>query len=180
MKLSKAFWILISAGVLFFFSCKDKDNTPSPDDNKPVKTNTEYLTDSNWLLVSAAFNPPLVISLGPVVDTFYNLFEIPMYEDCDRDNRIKFNKNFTMTLDNGTKRCASEPQTANDGIWKFINNEKTIQITNSEYFGMLGQDTVNLNNIVLTDSTMIGSTEYEYNNPILGTVKSNVSFLFKK
>ncbi|NUM32329.1 MAG: hypothetical protein HUU47_08400 [Bacteroidetes bacterium] len=178
MKISKILWVAVSIGVMYFYSCKDKENLSKPDNT--TKTNTEYLTDSNWLLVSAKFDPPLVINLGTVIDTFYNLFEIPMYEDCQRDNRVKFNNNFTMTIDNGAKRCGAEPQTANDGIWQFKNNEKTIQISNSEYFNMLGQDTVYFNNVALNDTVMTGNTEYEYNNPLLGTVKSNITFKFKK
>ena len=180
MKFSKVFSILLISGTLLFFSCKDKENDDNPNPDNTKKTNTEYLTDSSWVLTSAEFNPPLVISLGPLIDTFYNLFEIPLYEDCDKDNRIKFNKNYTMTLDNGALKCGSEPQTANDGIWKFMNNETIIQITNSEYFSMLGQDTVMLKSITLSDTTMKGTTEYEYNNPFVGTVKSNVNFIFKK
>lgn len=178
MKTIKNLLIPVFISSLIIISCKDNDSTPDP--NKPAKTNTELLTDSSWILVSAQFNPPLVINLGPKIDTFNNLFEVPLYEDCNRDNRIKFNSNNTMTLDNGAKKCGSEPQTANDGIWKFINSEKTIQIINSEYFNLLGKDTVFLNNIVLSDIEMKGITEYEYNNPILGTVKTNVSFIFKK
>ena len=178
MNLSKIFSALIISALLLVFSCKDKDNNPDPGNQS--KTNTERLTDSSWILTSAVFVPPLIISIGPAIDTFYNLFEIPLYEDCNRDNRIKFNKDFTMTLDNGAKRCGTEPQTANDGIWKFLNNEKTIQITNSEYFSMLGKDTALLNNIILNDSQMTGTTQYEYNNPFVGTVKSDVNFIFKK
>ena len=163
--------------AFIFHSCKDEDKKPDP---SGMKTNTEKISNSNWKLNSATFNPPMVITVGPNTITVKSLLEV--LTDCQKDNMLMFNTDSTMTIDNGSVKCeVSEPQTAKDGNWKFINNEKQIEITNSEYFKLISTtgNKVILDNITVSETQLTGETDYVYTGSS-GQVTTKISFIFKK
>ena len=176
MKYSTLFIMLLLINVFAINSCTDDDNI------EPVaKTNTEKLIGNNWLLVKATFNPPLVTTIGTQNLTFYSLFEIPLIDSCQTDNKIIFNADGTMTIDNGSLKCGTEPQTAKDGNWKFITNETQIEITNSAYFSLISADKVILDKVVLSETEMKGETDYIFINPITQIqTTSKIEFTFTK
>ena len=73
---------------------------------------------------------------------------------------IIFNTDSTMTIDNGVLKCGTEPQTAKDGNWKFINNETQIEITNSAYFSLINANKVILENVTVSHTELKGQTDY--------------------
>lgn len=178
MKLSKIFLSLIIISAFVFNACKDEDKKPDPTGNK---TNTQKLAGYNWLLTKATFIPPIVTTIGAQNFTFNELFEIPLIENCQKDNLIIFNADSTMTIDNGTLKCGTEPQTANDGNWRFVNNETQIEITNSAYFSLISANKVIIDQIVITDTEMKGVTDYVFTNPITQVeTTSKINFTFTK
>jgi hypothetical protein len=178
MKLSKLILILAISGSFLFNACKDEEKDPEPTGGK---SKTELIAGANWKLTKATFNPAIVVNLGSFNDTFINLFDIPLITDCQKDNMILFNADGTMTIDNGTLKCApSEPQTAKDGNWTFLNNETQIEITNSEYFKLISSTKVILNNVALSETEMTGQTDYIFTDPIKGPVNTKISFTFTK
>jgi len=178
MKFSKIILMLTLLGTILISSCKDeKDPDPSG-----TKTNTEKLSSGNWVLFTATFNPPLVVTLGANNFTFVNLFDIPVIDSCQKDNKIMFNADGTMTIDNGKIKCSpTEAQTAKDGNWKFANNETQIEITNSAYFSLINSTKVILNQVTVSETELKGITDYEFVNPNTQVkTTSKVSFIFRK
>ncbi len=174
MKFSKVILATLILGSFIINACKDS----KPD---PVKTNTQKLTGKSWLLTKATFNPPIVTIIGTQTFTFVSLFDIPLIDSCQKDNLIIFNIDSTMTIDNGKLKCGTEPQTAKDGNWRFINNETQIEITNSAYFSLINANQVIIDNVVLTDNEMTGQTDYIFTNPITQVITtSKVNFTFTK
>ncbi|MFM9945958.1 MAG: hypothetical protein ACKVQB_12090 [Bacteroidia bacterium] len=181
MKLSKLVILITIVGAFIFNSCKDDDDKlPDPSTNK---TNTEKLVAKNWKLTAAVFNPPLVITLGVKDSAFTNLFDIPLIQACQKDNMFMFNNDTsrTMTIDNGPLKCGTEPQTAKDGNWKFLNNETQIEITNSAYFSLINASGVIIDKLVLNETEMKGQTDYEFVNPLTQQkTKTKIDFTFTK
>jgi len=177
MKLSNTILALSLLCLLFFSNCKKKTTTP-----EPSKTKTEMLTNSNWVILKATFNPPIVTTIATQTFTFKELFEIPLIQECQKDNIIIFKTDSTMTIDNGGKLCsATEAQTVKDGKWKFINNETQIEITKSAYFSLINSDKVILDQITVSGSEMTGVTDYEFVNPQTSVKTiSKVTFVFTK
>lgn len=179
MKFIKLFLSLLIVSSLLLTSCKDEDKTPDPSNTN--KTNTQKLVASNWLLTKATFNPPIVTTIGMQNFTFNELFEIPLIEDCQKDNLIIFNADSTMTIDNGALKCGTEPQTAKDGNWRFISNETQIEITNSAYFSLINANKVIIDKVVITDTEMKGETDYVFTNPLTQVeTTSKINFTFTK
>jgi hypothetical protein len=179
MKFPKVLIIAALALSVAIYSCTDDSTTPDPNSGK---TKRELVVGSSWKLTTATFNPPLVITIGTNTQTFTNLFDIPLITACQKDNLIIFNNDSTMTLDNGVEKCApSEPQTAKDGNWKFIDNDTKILITNSDYFSLISSDSVVLDQVIVSATEMRGVTDYIFTNPITSVeTKTKVSFIFTK
>ena len=180
IKLFSLVLILFVFSSVTFLGCKDKDTTPNT--NNSNKTKTDLLVSSNWVISKATFNPPIVTTLGTQTFTFKELFEIPLIDSCQKDNKIIFKSDGTMMIDNGVKKCSpTEAQTAKDGNWKFINNETQIEITNSAYFSLINASKVILDQITVSETQLTGVTDYEFTNPITQIkVTSKVSFVFVK
>lgn len=177
MKFTKIFVTLMILSAFVLNACKETDKNPNP--TGTGKTNSEKLTAHNWILTTATFNPPLVVTIGTNTQTYTNLFDIPLIEACQKDNSIIFNIDSTMTVDNGPLKCGTEPQTAKDGNWKFINNETQIEITNSAYFSLINANKVVLSTVTVSETEMKGTTPYTFTNPITSEVTtSTIAFTF--
>jgi hypothetical protein len=180
MKISKLLFFLLMVSPFVFNACKDDE------DEKPMatnKTNTEKLVGHNWVLSKATFNPPLVVTLGTKDSAFVNLFDIPLIEACQKDNMFMFNSDSsrTITINNGALKCGTEPQTAQDGNWKFLKNETQLEITNSAYFSLINANGVIIDNLILTDTEMKGQTDYKFINPITQKeTLTKIDFTFTK
>ncbi len=174
MKYSKILLMLVIVSAFVLNACKDEDKKPDP-------TNTEKLAGHPWLLTRATFNPPLVTTIGTTNYTFYELFDIPLIDTCQKDNLIIFNADSTMTIDNGNLKCGTEPQTAKDGNWKFTDNETKIEITNSAYFSLINSTKVILENVTVSETELHGQTDYVFVNPITQVqTTSKINFTFKR
>lgn len=174
MKYSKFLVLFAITGSFVLNACTDEVK-------KPDLTNTQKLAGHPWLLIGATFNPPLVTTIGTQNFTFYELFDIPLIDSCQKDNLIIFNADSTMTIDNGVLKCGSEPQTAKDGNWKFTDSETKIEITNSAYFSLINANKVILENVTVAETEMKGQTDYIFINPITQVqTTSKINFTFKR
>ncbi|MCB9251349.1 MAG: hypothetical protein H6605_02720 [Flavobacteriales bacterium] len=179
MKSIKLLFLFLIVNAFVFQSCKDDSEDPDP--GTSGKSKSELLVDVNWKLTAATFNPPIVVEIGTLKETYTNLFDIPLIQDCQKDNMILFKGDGSMIIDNGSLKCSSsEPQTAQDGNWKLINNDTEIEITDSEYFKLISSTTVILKNVSITETELKGQTDYVFNDPIKGPVNTVISFTFTK
>jgi hypothetical protein len=107
--------ILFTAIILssFFVGCKKKEDKPAT-----AQTRTQLLTANNWTVTAFVASTP-----GEADENMFGLFE-----NCTKDDFIKFNPNFTVVTDEGATKCdPTDPQTETE-IWSFGPNESTIII----------------------------------------------------
>jgi len=105
--------ILFTAIILssFFVGCKKEEGKPAT-----AQTKIQLLTANNWTLTALVASTPGVPDL--------NMFGF--VENCNKDNFIKFNTNFSFVTDEGATKCdPTDPQTETD-IWSFGPSESTI------------------------------------------------------
>lgn len=97
---------------LFIGGCKKEETTT-------VKSKTELLCAHYWKAVSLTVNPPLDIDGAPVSDLFAT------FDDCIKDDLIKFNTDKTMIFDEGATKCDPASDQTSSGTWTF-NSDETI------------------------------------------------------
>jgi len=97
----------------FFAACKKKEDKPAT-----AQTKTQLLTANNWTLTAFVASRPN--------EPDANMFGL--FENCTKDDFIKFNTNFSVIFDEGATKCdPTDPQTETE-IWSFGPNESTIII----------------------------------------------------
>ncbi|MFZ9388895.1 MAG: hypothetical protein ACO25B_13570, partial [Chitinophagaceae bacterium] len=115
----KPYNYLVQFGVcilLLFTGCK-KEN-----DNN-LSARTKLLTEKEWKIArfEEKINPG-----DPWDDITAGI------DACDIDNLIRFTENGNYTEKEGPSRCnPADPDIVNSGNWQFMNNESSIQITES-------------------------------------------------
>ncbi len=131
MKLS---YLFICGALLSLSACKKKEKaTPAP-------TKTDYLTAGQWKLTSATAG-------GGVINLMSSM------KDCQTDNLYTFNKDKTITVDEGSTKCSSSaPQTASDGNWSLQNNDAQMTISGGTITAGLGTLTGDV--VTLDQSTL--------------------------
>lgn len=119
---AKMLIILAMSMTVVFSSCKkDKDEVP--------KSKTDLLTISKWKMTARTVTPEVPFyddegnSLGMTNDLFAQMYA------CEKDNSYKFNKDFTIIIDEEAVKCMdSRPQT-HTGSWSFKSNESGITVS---------------------------------------------------
>lgn len=109
--------ILIS-GLILFISCS-KDNVN--EDEK--KSAAQLLTQQQWIISKAGFDD----NNNGLVDAGEDILA-----DCQRDDIYVFNSTGSGALKDNTIKC--DPPTNPDFTWKFLNQNKELQISFQRYF----------------------------------------------
>ena len=109
-------FLAAAATILSFGSCsKDDDNNG---DSNPV-SKTTLLTTGGWVIYSN------IEIQGP---NTYDIFA--SNNDCDKDDILIFNKNSSITFDEGATKCnPSDPQTYTQDTWALVSNDTKLSIT---------------------------------------------------
>ena len=106
--------VIVTSLLLFIVACK-KDNKNS---------NTDILTNGNWVIAAISIDPPFDIDGDGIVDS--DLYQL--YEACEKDDYYTFKKNNKMDINAGSLKCdPSDPQVYSVD-WQFTDNEKGIMI----------------------------------------------------
>lgn len=127
---------LISLATLLIFGACNKK---SDEDDPPAKTTTEMLTAGYWKSVSYTSDPGLPLG-GTIITDLY-----AQWEDCRKDNIMKFKTNGFLIIDEGATKCdLDDPQTVSDESWVLSADGKTITIDGS----------INVNILILNESTL--------------------------
>lgn len=125
---------VVAVALLAFSSCEE--------DEKP-QNKTSILTSKNWKMTGQTVNPGFPIGNGAVITDFYEQF----YEDCDKDNTMKFNENGSYSEDEGATKCNSEDPQTIPGSWAFNTDETIISITEDS-------ETISFTILELTNTTL--------------------------
>lgn len=130
--------IILLSGLLFFAGCnKDKVN------KEGTKSPTQLLTGQQWLLSKAGFDD----NNNGVVDDDENILA-----ECQKDDTYIFNGTGTGSIQDNGVTCA--PPSASDFSWKFLNNEKELQINFQKYFVFR----LNENELMLSPDLPLGTS----------------------
>lgn len=113
----KAVLVILTGAIMA--GCQKDDNN-----NNSGATKTQLLTTGNWKLTSDYIDPAVDVDGDGVADHEVLSF----YDDCDKDDFIKFKSDGTVTFDEGPLKCnPSDPQSENS-TWKFANNETQLVV----------------------------------------------------
>lgn len=100
---SKNMFLLASAALITFASCKKEEiQTSAPDTQS-------FLTSGNWKMVAETTSG---------TDSFQN------HEECETDNTFTFNTNGEAIFDEGATKCDVYAEQTTTGSWAFSDNEK--------------------------------------------------------
>jgi hypothetical protein len=139
------FRILFALVLITLVSCEKHTNKP---DEKKLEA---LLTNGKWLLVAYGYDD----NKNGIVDADENLIM-----DCQKDNTTEYRSNGTGVSLENQSACISDPVTEFE--WKFIDNEKAIEIQ----FQRLDIKT-------LTDTDLQFIIQVPYISPALITVYKN-------
>lgn len=99
-----------------FSACKKKE------DPAPAKSKTQLLCAHYWKLTALTVNPPIDFNGTQISDLY------AQYEECSKDDILKFNEDKTYVYDEGPTKCdPSDPQTQ-PGTWLFNSTETIITV----------------------------------------------------
>jgi hypothetical protein len=103
-------------------SCK-KDDDP---------TKTDLLTSKDWKTTALTIDPAVDMNGDGTADTDM----LSLYEDCQKDDLVRFGTDKTVTNDEGETKCdPDDPQTSSGGTWSFNSDETELTIVGMEWFG---------------------------------------------
>lgn len=116
--------IAVSLTILSFSGCKDDETT----EVTPTKTKTQLLCAHNWITVGFKVEPPINAGGVQISDLF------AQFEDCEKDDLVKYNENNTGFSDEGPTKCfPTDPQTTSFN-WAFSADEKSITENNEDTY----------------------------------------------
>jgi hypothetical protein len=113
MKQLRLLGILLSA-VLIMTSCEK-------DDPKPTKK--EMLTGKNWYLTSWTVNPAVEDDDGNMITNVFALLP-----SCTTDDFSRFDKNGSITFDEGVSKCSVSDDQTIQGTWSFNSDESIVTV----------------------------------------------------
>lgn len=135
--------ILLLGLTVVFSACKKNEDD---DNDTPSKTNKEYLTAGFWKTTGMTIDPGVNV-FGTVIT---DIFE--QWEDCEKDDLIKFNSDGSITDDEGATKCdTNDPQTQNDGTWVMSSDNKSVTIDYPD------EDPITVDITSINDQTFKGS-----------------------
>lgn len=115
-------YVLLLLALFSLNSCKKHKPEVNPD-------GTPAFVDKNWLAVSSTVSPKIDLNGDGVPDE--DLYT-PL-PDCEKDDKIIFQRDGKYMLDNGAKRCnANDPAQEQLGTWTYTAANKTILIKGTE------------------------------------------------
>lgn len=136
--------LFIAAIVILLFSACKKNNDEPENDGGSARYN--ILTSGSWRVT--AYYMDIYYGGVQIVD---DLME--SMQDCEKDNLYIFNKNGTLTLDEGPTKCNSAaPQQKQEGTWQLANNDTQLKESHQ------ADDAITI--VELTDATMRLSFQY--------------------
>jgi uncharacterized lipoprotein YehR (DUF1307 family) len=152
--------IILALSIPFVFAaCKKKE----------TKTNFDLLTDGKWK-VSEVF-----IAKGDAVALDYYSTML----SCAKDNLYTFNKDYTITSDEGATKCDDTvKQVTTDGNWALTNSDKTFTIKNSKVLPLSGDQSMNI--VTLDNSTLKLSKDTTIDYPGIGIISGTIHATFSK
>jgi hypothetical protein len=114
---------IMSLGLIFLLSACDSD-----DDKTPSKTVKEYLTSGFWKTTAKTIDPGIDQGDGTVITDLY-----AQWDECQKDDLIRFNMDGTITDDEGVIKCdTNNPQTVNDRTWELSDDNKSLSISHPD------------------------------------------------
>ncbi|MBT3174486.1 MAG: hypothetical protein HN336_06530 [Lentimicrobiaceae bacterium] len=133
MKLSPIKKSLILLIITIILSSCEKDN----------KGPVDYLTAGNWRITGLELSPGIDFN-GINITNVYDF----IFQECSRDDLIRFNADGTITEDEGPTKCnPSDPQTITDNTWVLSEDGSSISAT---FFGI---ETGSADILVLNETT---------------------------
>jgi hypothetical protein len=105
--------LLVNA-ALIFTSCEEEESKPGK---------KELLTGKNWSLTSWTVNPGVPTEDGAVTNVFAIL------RACDKDDFTRFDKNGSVTFDEGDSKCSVDSDQTMQGTWSFNSDETVVSVT---------------------------------------------------
>ena len=152
--------LALVALTIAFAACK-KDKTVSAFD---------HLTTGTWK-VSETY---LAKDTTVIIDYY-----VAQMQDCAKDNIYTFNKDYSITSDEGPTKCdTSVAQKTTDGTWGLADNDKTFSIKNSKILPLSGD--VNMSIVSLDDSYLKLTKDTTIVYPGIGNISGTVHVTFKK
>ena len=110
--------VVLLTGLIFFVSCS-KDTV-----NEEVKKSpAQLLTQQQWLLTKAGFDA----NNNGLVDAGEDILDV-----CQKDNIYTFSTTGVGSITDNGVTCG--PPNAPDFSWKFLNDDKELQISFQKYF----------------------------------------------
>jgi hypothetical protein len=144
MKQLRTLAILLSA-IVAFSSCEEEED----------QSKEALLTGKNWKKSAEVISPAIEIEEGVFITDFYQ-----QYEDCYKDNTIKFNTNGTGAEDEGSTKCSSsDPQTI-PGQWVFNSDKTVITISNQSEIQSLAIEELTKKTLKVKPTENIGGINY--------------------
>ncbi len=122
-------WSALLGLLLLTASCDKKNNEVTPG-----STSTDGLVASfvgvRWQMSEFTLDQPIDLNGDGKPDSDLTVF----LEPCDLDNTIVFERNGTMTGDNGKLKCDTDndPTTHKPSSWTYDNTAKILRIVNGE------------------------------------------------
>jgi hypothetical protein len=109
----KKFALLIIACLTILAACKKDDADPSK---------KELLCGKNWKMTALTIN-----ATGVTIDVF-----ALYYEDCDKDDLVRFNEDGTTLMDYKVRCDPSDPATET-GTWSFNSDQTVLTMDGDAY-----------------------------------------------
>jgi len=148
MNLKNLLVILMTGIFAFSFSaCGDDSTEPSPSSN----SNTDLLTSSAWIMTAGKIEPPIVIFGIEFNDIYADM------EDCDKDDELIFNTDFSGSEDEGATKCDPADPQSEAFTWAWASNETQI-VYDSTTFDVVSLTTTELKLESVIDGEEFGDT----------------------
>ncbi|MBO0935891.1 hypothetical protein J2I47_04960 [Fibrella sp. HMF5335] len=122
------FLLPILVGLLASLSaCKKEQQDVDPNPNPPGGFVASFV-GVRWQMASFELDPPQDLDGDGKPDS--NLLQF--LRPCDLDNTVVFERNGTMSGDNGKLKCDDDPATSKPGSWTYDNTTKKMKIVDGD------------------------------------------------
>ncbi len=112
--------------MIFLAACSKKDETNANNS----KTAMELITNGKWYISAYTSSVPIDWNGNGVLVT--DLFT--SMPSCEKDNYLVFMSNLQILFNAGATKCNVNDSQEDIEAWKFLNNEKEIEIDGEMYF----------------------------------------------